>query len=278
MNKKVKSLLVAGLLVLGMYGNAFAATPIVIDNPAIETPGYVGEPEYAYNENGIKVLLFNISGFGGPDAPDGHPDGTYDISVEWDVSKAIVNAANVVYVGAVEGSETIKELEINGNKATLRFNVPTEFSIKSVNLDYELVGNEPIISFDDAEQKVINNYRKSMSAVGVLNNGERHIDTSFMIEKQTWLDFIADVCDADNYVTIEEGNEKGEYHVYTDVSGERKLIEVIFIDFFESDDKGWVPEITPGTGQAIAVGGLVVLAAAGVGLLVNNKKRKDEEK
>ena len=92
------------------------------------------------------------------------------------------------------------------------------------------------------------------------------------------IDFIEDVNEADNYVTIEEGNEKGEYHVYTNVSGEKKLIEVIFIDFFESDSKGWVPEITPGTGQAIAVGGIVVLAAAGVGLLVNNKKKKDEEK
>jgi hypothetical protein len=98
-----------------------------------------------------------------------------------------------------------------------------------------------------------------------------------MIEKQAWLDFIKDVNEADNYVTIEEGNEKGEYHVYTNVSGEKKLIEVIFIDFFESDSKGWVPEITPGTGQALAVGGIVIGAGAAVGLLVNNRKRKDEE-
>ena len=161
----------------------------------------------------------------------------------------------------------------------------TRNQIKSVNVDYEPknydtgAGEEqqPTVSFDDAEQKVINKYRESMTSVGVLNNGERQIDTSFMIEKKAWLDFINDVNKADNYVTIEEGNEKGEYHVYTDVGEEKKLIEVIFIDFFESDSKGWVPGITPGTGQALAVGGIVIGTAAVVGLLVNNKRKKDEE-
>ena len=281
MNKKIKSLLVAGLLVVGM---GFAtvdsyAAEINIENPKTVNAGY-SEPVYAYDENGIKVLVVNISGMGGPNAPDGgYPEGTYDVSIEWDESKVKVNSANLTYVGAVDEAVVDNPFTINGNRANLRVHVPTEFTIDSIDIDYDLVGEqEPVVSFNDAEQKVINKYRESMASVGVLNNGERQIDTSFMIEKQAWLDFIDDVNEADNYVTIEEGNEKGEYHVYTNVSGEKKLIEVIFIDFFESDSKGWVPEITPGTGQAIAVGGMVVLAAAGVGLLVNNKKKKDEEK
>lgn len=56
------------------------------------------------------------------------------------------------------------------------------------------------------------------------------------------------------------------------------IIEEIFIKYEEYNAaKGWIPQITPQTGQTLAIGGLVVGAAAGIGLLVNNKKRKDEE-
>lgn len=56
------------------------------------------------------------------------------------------------------------------------------------------------------------------------------------------------------------------------------IIEEIFIKYEEYNEaKGWIPQITPQTGQTLAIGGLVVGAAAGIGLLVNNKKRKDEE-
>ena len=272
MFKKIKSLLIAGLLVVGM---GFAtvdsyAAELNIEDPKTVNAGY-SEPVYAYNENGIKVLVVNISGMGGPSAPDGgYPEGTYDIGIEWDESKVNVKSASVSY----EGIDQPDNLVINGNRASLKFRTN---DIKSIFIDYDLVEEEPTVSFDDAEQKVINKYRESMAAVGVLNNGERQIDTSFMIEKQTWDDFIADVNAADNYVTMEAGNEKGEYHVYTNVSGEKKLIEVIFIDFFESGSKGWVPGITPGTGQSLAVGGIVIGTVAVVGLLVNNKRKKDEE-
>lgn len=284
MNKKIKSLLVAGLLVVGM---GFAT----VDSYAAEITNSITEFNYVDIDGGpvasvhtleggnITITIRDVSGY------SGNPEGTHEISANWDTSMIDMKSIDVVTMyNAIEASKQTTKLELQDGQAFLRIKVDIEQAIDEINLEYELAGSssgeeqEPTVSFNDAEQKVINKYRESMAAVGVLENGERQIDTSFMIEKQAWLDFIEGVNEADNYVTIEEGNEKGEYHVYTNVSGEKKLIEVIFIDFFESDAKGWVPEITPGTGQAIAVGGIVVLAAASVGLLVNNKKKKDEEK
>ena len=283
MNKKIKSLLVAGLLVVGMgftSVDSYAAemTNSITEFNYVNIDGGPVASVHTFEDGNITITIRDVSGY------SGNPDGTHEISANWDTSKIDMKSIDVVTMyNAIEASKETTKLELQDGQAFLRIKVDIEQAIDEINLEYELAGSgeeeqEPAVSFDDAEQKVINKYRESMASVGVLNNGERQIDTSFMIEKQAWLDFIEDVNTADNYVTIEEGNEKGEYHVYTNVSGEKKLIEVIFIDFFESDSKGWVPEITPGTGQAIAVGGIVVLAAAGVGLLVNNKKKKDDEK
>ena len=283
MNKKIKSLLVAGLLVVGMgftTVDSYAAemTHSITKFNYVNIDGGPVASVHTLEDGNITITIRNVTGY------SGHPDGTYEISASWNTSVVDMKSIDVVTMyNAIEASKETTKLELEDGQAFLRIKVDVEQGIEEINLDYELAGSggeeqEPTVSFDDAEQKVINKYRESMAAVGVLNNGERQIDISFMIEKQAWDDFIADVNEADNYVTIEEGNEKGEYHVYTNVSGEKKLIEVIFIDFFESDAKGWVPEITPGTGQAIAAGGIVVLAAAGVGLLVNNKKKKDDEK
>jgi len=284
MNKKIKSILVAGLLVVGMgFGtvDSYAAemTNSITEFNYVDIDGGPVASVHSLEDGNITITIRNVGGY------SGHPEGTHEISANWDTTKIDMKSIDVVTMyNAIEESKQTTKLELQDGKAFLRIKVDIEQAIDAINLEYELAGSssgeeqEPTVSFDDAEQKVINKYRESMAAVGVLNNGERQIDTSFMIEKKAWLEFIEGVNEADNYVTIEEGNEKGEYHVYTNVSEEKKLIEVIFIDFFESDAKGWVPEITPGTGQAIAVGGMAVLAAAGVGLLVNNKKKKDEEK
>ena len=282
MNKKIKSLLVAGLLVVGMgftKVDSYAAemTNSITEFNFVDIDGGPVASVHTLEGGKITITIRDVSGY------SGNPEGTHEISANWDTSVVDMKSIDVVTMfNAIEESKETTNLELEDGQAFLRIKVQIEQAIDAINLEYELAGSggeeQPPVSFDDAEQKVINKYRESMAAVGVLNNGERQIDTSFMIEKQAWEDFIADVNAADNYVTIEAGEEKGEYHVYTNVSGEKKLIEVIFIDFFESDSKGWVPEITPGTGQAIAVGGVVILAAAGVGLLVNNKKKKDEEK
>ena len=283
MNKKIKSLLVAGLLVVGMgftSVDSYAAemTNSITEFNFVNIDGGPVASVHTFEDGNITITIRDVSGY------SGHPEGTHEISANWDTSKIDMKSIDVVTMyNAIEASKETTKLELEDGQAFLRIKVDIEQAIDAINLEYEVAGSggeeqEPAVSFNDAEQKVINKYRESMASVGVLNNGERQIDTSFMIEKDAWLDFIEGVNKADNYVTIEEGNEKGEYHVYTNVSGEKKLIEVIFIDFFESDSKGWVPEITPGTGQAIAVGGMVVLAAAGVGLLVNNKKKKDDEK
>lgn len=282
MNKKIKSLLVAGLLVVGMgftSVDSYAAemTNSITEFNFVDINGGPLASVHTFEDENITITIRNVSGY------TGHPEGTYEISANWNTSVIDMKSIDVVTMfNAIEESKETTKLDLEDGQAFLRIKVQIEQAIDAINLEYEVAGSgeeqEPVVSFDEKEQKVINNYREYMKAIGVLNNGERQIDTSYMIEKQTWIDFIADVCAADNYVTIEEGNEKGEYHVYTDISGEKKLIEVIFIDFFEPNSKGWVPEITPGTGQSIAVGGMVILATAGVGLLVNNKKKKDESK
>ena len=293
MFKKIKSLLIAGLLVLG---TGFAT----VDSYAAETKSAhlqvktIDNNNAEYNQDGIVIDIVNITGNAIPEATQNpanydeneqyigpvYDETTYHFSITWDPSKIKAVGSEIGYLDASTAKDKYLELSIdnkNGKAVLTRTFVPGSV-INFVDLGYELVNNEeeqnPVVSFNDAEQKVINKYRESMAAVGVLNNGERQIDTSFMIEKQAWEDFIADVNAADNYVTIEAGNEKGEYHVYTNVSGEKKLIEVIFIDFFESGSKGWVPGITPGTGQSLAIGGIVIGTVAVIGLLVNNKRKK----
>lgn len=53
------------------------------------------------------------------------------------------------------------------------------------------------------------------------------------------------------------------------------IVETIYIDFGDdvSGQKGWIDEITPGTGDALALGGLAVAAVAAGGLTIVNKKR-----
>lgn len=286
MNKRIKSLLVAGLLVVGM---GFAtvdsyAAEVNIPNPKTVNTGY-SEPVYAYNENGIKVLIVDISGMPDTNTADPNanrfPDNTYDISVEWDATKVTVNSANVVTIGSAgEISKETKDLTINGNRASLRLHVPIEFGIHAINLDYDMppadgkVNNPPHID----TSSIYSQYKDNMEALGKLENGVRTIGKDAAISQDAWDDFYTKFNATKNFMKMEKIKEN-EYGVYISLDNESKgeLVETIKIEFFNSEDKGWLPEITPGTGQALTVGGIVIGATAVAGLLVNNRRKKDEE-
>ena len=205
MIKKIKSLIVAGLLVISMSGAAFADT--AVSNGVYVNIGGVAQDEiiYSVDENSIKGYVLNVSGL------SGHPENTYYVEFTWDEEKVTAIGSEVTYI--IDGEEQYIPLDFGSGIANKTFTLPVGSTIKAIDLGYDLIDvggtepeQQPPVSFDNAEQKVINNYRESMKTVGVLNNGERQIDTSFMIEKEAWNDFVADVNAADNYVMINAKN------------------------------------------------------------------------
>ena len=198
MNKKIKSLLVAGLLVVGMgftSVDSYAAemTNSITEFNFVNIDGGPVASVHTFEDGNITITIRDVSGY------SGNPDGTHEISANWNTSMIDMKSIDVVTMyNAIEASKETTKLELQDGQAFLRIKVDIEQAIDEINLEYELAGSgeeeqDPAVSFNDAEQKVINKYRESMAAVGVLNNGERQIDTSFMIEKQAWLDFIEEV-------------------------------------------------------------------------------------
>lgn len=90
MFKKIKSLLIAGLLVFGMCGNAFAAEyqwehTSTVTNPVFNPPaqGGPGVPHnnYSFQNEAIKVGLYNSSKM------SGYGEYAYNFQLNWDTSK-----------------------------------------------------------------------------------------------------------------------------------------------------------------------------------------------
>ena len=91
----------------------------------------------------------------------------------------------------------------------------------------------------------------------------------------------------DGYIleeTTVDGYEKA-YKIIADVNynnlidaGEA-VVETIAINFADGvvEEKGWLPELAPGTGDTLVAGGAVVAALAAGGLLVVNRKNKKDE-
>lgn len=295
LNKRIKSLLVAGLLILGMSGQSFAAETksanlevTTIDNNVVE-----------YDQDGIKIDIVNITGNAIPEATkdpanyDGngqyigpyYEETTYHFSVTWDPSKIKAVGSEIGYLDASTAQDKYLELSIdneNGKAVLTRTFVPGSV-INFVDLGYELIDN------DEEEQEeqesvsyvesIIKKYKESMESLGkVSDDGSfRHIDKSYGINQDDWNDFITDFndkTDKNNGMRIEYDAKDNVYVVIENINN--TIVERIQIEFIDTLDKGWIPEITPGTGQALAVGGIVIGAAAAVGLLVNNRK-KDEK-
>ena len=89
---------------------------------------------------------------------------------------------------------------------------------------------------------------------------------------------VKDKYGTENYMQINEEPGKWISVSKKDSQGNYSLIEKIQYEVYTTDDqkedKGWVDlEITPETGDAIALGGLVIAGVAVVALALNNKKK-----
>ena len=65
-----------------------------------------------------------------------------------------------------------------------------------------------------------------------------------------------------------------------EIDEDEVVVENVYINFANGvmEEKGWLPELAPGTGDTLVAGGVVVAALAAGGLLVvNRKNKKDEE-
>lgn len=300
MNKKIKSLLIAGLLVLGMGGTAFADS-----FTAAGTSGWADFNIVYNSQKGFEVKLVSAN------AQD--PDVTLVITTTTDfVNKNNLTAVRVVLSDGSSVNIPLSELELVNKGSYIENSVLlskvgiTRDQIKSVNVDYEPKNYDPSVGEDEKEPEqgqdpvetpedgkinnsffdidsIYNQYKQNMSALGVLEGTVRTIEESNAISRDSWEQFINDFNNEDNgmEITYDEkdvNNNQGVFKVFVVVGDQKQQVETINISFFDVAKKGWLPEITPGTGQAIAVGGLVIVAGASVGLLVNNKKRKNEEK
>ena len=295
LNKRIKSLLVAGLLVLGMSGQSFAAETKAAILEVTTIDNNVAE----YNKDGIEIDIVNITGNAipeyteNPDYYDGtgqyigpvYDETTYFFSIKWDPSKIKAIGSEIVYLNASTGFEDYIQIPIdneNGKAVLTRTLVPASI-IYSVDLGYELIDNNEEEQQLTVEEKIIKNYIDKMNStnVGVRDDATktRVIGKEYAISKDEWDAHIEQIKATGGLKVVSDvGNNQysGRYEIRSEFSDE--LIEIIEIEFFDATGaKGWLPEITPGTGQALAVGGIVIGAAAAVGLLVNNRKRKDEE-
>ena len=273
MFKKVKSLMMAGLLVVGIgFATVDSYADSAVSSAIINSIGGApGSEEYSINENTIKVVIYNVSN------ASGHPANTYDVQYSWDASKIKLIGSEVIVTGG--NVVALEEIDNENGKGRLIATLSEGITITDVEVGYELVNvdkndyNPPYIE----KESVNDRYKDNMEELnlGTVNNDVRTIGKQAAITQDSWNNFVTKFNAADNFVEIKTTNESNVYEVYNTISGDK--IETINITFYDPENKGWLPEITPGTGQALAVGGIVVGTVAVAGLFVNNRRKKDEE-
>ena len=272
LNKRIKSLLVAGLLILGMgfaKVDSYAAESKSIN---LDHTQILLNPSGAdYEKDGVTIDVDRIDGNAILDENNiqtgTYGANSYGIIITWDPNKVSYNGAGIITTDDIEREDF--NVNVKDGRATLNITLEPGISIKSLAFGYDLF---------TIEEQIINNYIKQMNDknIGTRDgSGTRTIGIDYAISQDEWLKVIEQIKVNFNVEKVTEDDSHGEYKVISKFSGD--VIETIEIDFFNSDAKSWIPEITPGTGQALAVGGIVIGAAAAVGLLVNNRKRKDEE-
>ena len=284
LNKRIKSVLIAGIVILGMgftKVDSFAAESksVNVDYTQIELNPYGTD----YEKDGITIDVDRIDGLAILDE-DNNQIGTYDansygVIITWDKDKVSYNGAGIITTEEIE----IENFNVKDGRASLNITLRPGVSIKSVAFGYDLIDNneeEAEKTQESYVESIINKYKENMVSLGkVSDDGSfRYIDKSYGINENDWNDFLTnfnDKTNKNNGMRIEYDKNEKVYVVIENINN--TIVERIQIEFIDTLDKGWIPEITPGTGQALAVGGIVIGAVAAVGLLVNNRKRKDEE-
>ena len=118
LNKRIKSLLVAGLVILGM---GFAK----VDSYAAETTNSITEFNFVDIDNGgplasihtfedenITITIRSVGGY------SEHPEGTYEISANWNTSMIDMKSINVVTMqNAIEESKETTSLVLEDGQA-----------------------------------------------------------------------------------------------------------------------------------------------------------------
>lgn len=118
-------------------------------------------------------------------------------------------------------------------------------------------------------------------------DGNHYIEKADMIVKDDFHGVITELKERehDGYI-VEKLADAGEYDeawaIYGDANynnnkdeGEQ-LIGNVYINFADGvvSEKGWVPDLTPGTGDPLVIGGALFSLAAAGGLFVVNRKRR----
>lgn len=127
-------------------------------------------------------------------------------------------------------------------------------------------------------------------SVGAHEGVNHYIEEADMIDKEQFEAVIAEVEEKENDGYIVDEIDKGEYEAAYAIYGDKDydneidedevVVENVYINFANGvmEEKGWLPELAPGTGDTLVAGGVVVVALAAGGLLVvNRKNKKDEE-
>lgn len=274
MSKRIKSLIVAGLLVVGMgftKVDSFAAETSPIQVPQFE----IGVKQEFLLENGaIKLTITEEEGK------------YYYIVTDWNSTKVKVTSVKTYFE---DGTYVINETQFkdgdkcdtiikDGEMYKVNLNNDQNQKLTKVEVIYDILdnakeeSNKETLSYVDS---IVNKYKENMKSLGEVNGDFRYINKNHGISEEEWNKFVENFNKEDNGLEIKYNEDEKMYIVFELINN--SIVERIQVDFVDVTNKGWIPEITPGTGQALAVGGLVIGAAAVTGLLVNNRKRKDEE-
>lgn len=118
-------------------------------------------------------------------------------------------------------------------------------------------------------------------------DGNHYIEKADMIIKDDFHGVMAELRERENDGYIVEKLDDADgydeaWAIYADAdynnvkdNGE-ELIGIVYVNFADSvvSEKGWAPDLTPGTGDPVVIGGALFSVAAVGGLFVVNKKRR----
>ena len=158
--------------------------------------------------------------------------------------------------------------------------------------------------YNKLNEKIIATYMDQMAKSGFtkFDGDVRIIDESFYMTEKDWQDFVTavntnpeDGIHIMEYDALDDGRKWFEVHTDPDFNEDitdtdvirNDPFEVVIVTYATEEDiefKGIddiileaLPKINVNTGQALSIGGLGISTIAAIGLLINNKKRKNNK-